>query len=302
MYTMSIVVAVLVIILFAIVYIVLFFQLFNAQSKVIPNGLDDKKIIYDMIKDYECFKKKGLDLKTGLKKRTQHEKLLDKIYMAIAIIVLLASASVMTFALVTKGNGNLIYFGDTTYLVIETNSMSDKSSVNTYLDDNDLDNQFSAGTMIGITKQETYKLYDIAAFWHEGQVIVHRIIDVRANQDGDNVYTFRGDANPASMSWEVGITDENIIGAYNGFNSLPLGAWILYFQNGIGVLSVVVAIIVISFYFYFYRKIEIMNEKRYKALMPNIEYYVRNKDKYEPLPLRTRFKEFMQRKTRDEDK
>ena len=142
MYTMSIVVAVIVIILFAIVYIVLFFQLFNAQSKVIPNGLDDKKIIYDMIKDYECFKKKGLDLKTGLKKRTQHEKFLDKIYMAITILILLASASVMTFALVTKGNGNLIYFGDTTYLVIETDSMSDKSNVNTYLDDYDLDNQF----------------------------------------------------------------------------------------------------------------------------------------------------------------
>lgn len=146
------------------------------------------------------------------------------------------------FGVVTafKINGDSFYFGNVSYLVIQTGSMETANSKNEYLAKNGLDNQIPQFSLIGIEQinQEDIKLYDVLAYKNaSNEIIVHRVININV-KDGTTYYTFRGDSNSISDISETALTFDKIQGRYNGFNNFGLGVATTYFKSSAGLVAV----------------------------------------------------------------
>lgn len=139
-----------------------------------------------------------------------------------------------------KINGDTFFFGDVSYLVIQTGSMETANSKNEYLSKNGLDNQIPQFSLIGIEKvnEEDIKLYDVLAYKNSSnETIVHRLININ-EKDGTTYYTFRGDSNSVSDISETALTFDKIEGRYNGFNSFGLGVTVTYLKSSAGIVAV----------------------------------------------------------------
>ncbi len=120
-----------------------------------------------------------------------------------------------------------------------TGSMEEAYEGNTYLKDKGLENQITQYSMIGVEKvnPEEVALYDVLAFKNtKGETIVHRLIRIDSTEDGYR-YTFRGDANSGSASYETALKFDSILGRYNGFQNYGLGVAITYFKSTAGIIA-----------------------------------------------------------------
>ncbi len=161
-----------------------------------------------------------------------------------------------------KINGDSFYFGNVSYLVIQTGSMETANSKNEYLAKNGLDNQIPQFSLIGIEQinQEDIKLYDVLAYKNSAnQIIVHRLININV-KDGVTYYTFRGDSNSISDISETALTFDKIQGRYNGFNNFGLGVAVTYFKSSAGLVAIASA----SFFLFSFDISEDSIDKEYR--------------------------------------
>lgn len=80
---------------------------------------------------------------------------------------------------------------------------------------------------------EKMKIGDIIAFYDDKTVVSHRIIDIRAAEDGKCVFYTKGDAN--NVAEETPVTVDNFIGKVGG--RIPrVGAFILFLQRPLGLI------------------------------------------------------------------
>lgn len=128
------------------------------------------------------------------------------------------------------------YFNVSTYkvLVVATNSMSFKNESNTYLYDDNLNNQFVANDIVFVKKVKNIselQVYDIISYLNEDNVnIIHRIIAI----NGEEIIT-RGDANNVS---DEPISFNQVVGVYTNFKIPKLGLVIFFLQSYYGYLCV----------------------------------------------------------------
>ena len=85
------------------------------------------------------------------------------------------------------------------------------------------------------------EIYDILAFKVNDVTYVHRVVDIIFD-NGDIYFTLKGDANPTSLLIETKVKEEQIIGIYNGNNSLFMGIAITYLQSEIGLIALFMSI------------------------------------------------------------
>ena len=79
----------------------------------------------------------------------------------------------------------------------------------------------------------------------DDKIIVHRVYSI-GEKDGHKLFTFRGDANPASMSGEINVTSDRIVGVFDGYQNQVLGSIVIYIQSGTGLISVFAIAIMIE--------------------------------------------------------
>lgn len=241
------------IILFAITYFILFKMAFKSKIKLIQYGDSDDEILKSLTKEYKKYNKKE-------RKKSFLDTIKDKnkhsILYTITLNVVIGLFSILCIGLIVIGlyfrlNNQQVFINDTTLLVVETGSMSVKEEHNTYLTENNLNNQIKARSLINIKKTNDYQIYDICAFNTKDGVVVHRIIDIK-EENGKKLYTFRGDANRYSINFEIGVAESDIIGEFNGLASPLLGTTILFMQSGIGMISILVSLIIYALYTIYY--------------------------------------------------
>ncbi|MFA6624593.1 MAG: hypothetical protein WCS80_02370, partial [Bacilli bacterium] len=170
--------------------------------------------------------------------------------------------------------GEQVYIGDSTFMVIQSGSMSEKNKANTWLYDGSIDEtrlnyQIQTYDLISISKiaaPEDIKKYDVVAYKAaDGSIICHRVIAVNVI-DGNYYYQFRGDANNASSDYETlganptstlhsGLSFDLMVGKYTGFHNLPLGLMIEYFRSDIGLICLASGLIAVGFFYYFDDKV-----------------------------------------------
>ena len=269
--TLVLIVSAISLVCFAIVYICIFsFYYFN-RKKCIENKLEDNEVIKILDKDVEKYdkkKNKKLSFVDTYYKRKKRKKVGNIISNSIVGIFLVALIGFFVWATVMKSNDQTTYFGDKTYLVIQTSSMASINENNKYLKDR-MNTRISQYAFIGIDKfksEDQIKVYDIVAFRMDDKIIVHRVYSI-GEKDGHKLFTFRGDANPASMSGEINVTSDRIVGIFDGYQNQVLGSIVIYIQSGTGLISVFAIAIVLMVYIFYYDRIDLRLTERYEALM-----------------------------------
>lgn len=277
--TLVLIVSAISLVCFAIVYICIFsFYYFN-RKKCIENKLEDNEVIKILDKDVEKYdkkKNKKLSFIDTYYKRKKRKKVGNIISNSIVGIFLVALIGFFVWATVMKSNDQTTYFGDKTYLVVQTSSMASVNDNNKYLKDGSIDSKdrmnarISQYAFIGIDKfksEDQIKVYDIVAFRMDDKIIVHRVYSIGEEKDGHKLFTFRGDANPASMSGEINVTSDRIVGVFDGYQNQILGSIVIYIQSGTGLISVFAIAIVLMVYIFYYDRIDLRLTERYEALM-----------------------------------
>lgn len=278
--TLVLIVSAISLVCFAIVYICIFsFYYFN-RKKCIENKLEDNEVIKILDKDIEKYdkkKNKKLSFIDTYYKRKKRKKVGNIISNSIVGIFLVALIGFFVWATVMKSNDQITYFGDKTYLVVQTSSMASINDNNKYLKDGSIDSKDKMNTrisqyaFIGIDKfksEDQIKVYDIVAFRMDDKIIVHRVYSISIGEkDGHKLFTFRGDANPASMSGEINVTSDRIVGVFDGYQNQVLGSIVIYIQSGTGLISVFAIAIVLMVYIFYYDRIDLRLTERYEALM-----------------------------------
>lgn len=283
---MANVVGFIVVIFVAAAFITLAIFYWNAQKKLIQNGLEDGAIRAEVEKELSTLRKHchtRTEAEHYLVKKKKQGVILRVVMWSGVGLLLVAVLLLLIFSRTTSGGGH-VWLGKKTYLTIQTESMSTANKVNTYLFD-------EAGIAYGrdriprhalISLSRDQKLIDglqpgdVAAFVmtdEDGReiTVVHRLVGVEQDEEGRLRYTFRGDANPASMAGEYQITKDRIIGVYatpdwQGTQNLPMGYFVTYLRSATGIAMTTVAMLLMLVFLLLSDRMDAVYREKYAAM------------------------------------
>ena len=262
----ALIVTIVCLVCFSIVFTILFRHYFYSNMEKINNGEEDIEIIEYAIEEEK-------------KKAKKTRKVVRIITKTISYIVLSIVLVFFGVALYSKFSHNPIFFGDSSLVVIATGSMSEKNPLNEYLYDNNLNNQFDAYDVIGISKyqsQEDIKLYDVIAYHNDDQdIIVHSIVEIDELDNGEIVYITQGDANEdndAYSQYGSYLTYDRIIGHYNETRIPGVGIFVIFLQSSAGIITIVAIAYCLFMFDYYNSKYERLIVERTNKLVELLDY------------------------------
>lgn len=244
-------------ILFAIVFTIAYRSFTRSYIKDIKALKEDQNILEDLIKyNHPSYKKRRKIIKA----------IKNVIFYGLIIILV----PFFMISLVSRIRGNVLMFGGKGYLVVASGSMSKRN--NSYIEENNLNNQFDTGDIIQIKKlssTDELKLYDVISFRNDkGINIIHRIIKI--NDDG--TYITRGDSNLGSDTYHP--TRNDVYGVYTSTKIPKLGYLIMFFKSNFGIMTMVAVVYCIFMIDYFNKK----SGERYNKRYDEIEKLVNSKN------------------------
>ena len=290
---LALIVVITVVILFAFAFIALTYFYYGAKKKNIINHLDDKELKEEIAIEYRNFKKskhKNEDYELYLKKKRKRQNILLKIYDVVFISVYSLIFIFVISSVSVRASGKDVFINDTAFLVIQSNSMKEANSYNTYLFDENgnkkFNDNFEKNTLITINKNKRYideiKLYDIICFKGDNENkknvnIIHRVVKIDYDENNSPLFTLKGDANYLSLVSEQKIGRDKIVGVfsttnYKGFMSLEFGFLINYVGSTLGILIIGVSIILLIIYLVMFDKTLKLSEIRKNDLIKEKSY------------------------------
>ena len=209
----------------------IFFKWYIQISKdEIKNGERDIQYISNLI--YE--KQEKIIRRKKIKKR------LKKLAYILFLIILIP---LFTISVISKLQNNVVYIGGKGMMVVASGSMSYKLEANTYLDSENLNNQFNKFDIIilqEVTPTTELKVYDVIAYRNdEGTNIIHRIVEIISDK-GEIKYKTRGDA--VGPMDEYHPTRDDVLGIYTSTKIDKVGILILFLQSTSGIITLVALI------------------------------------------------------------
>ena len=240
-------------------------------------GTYSKSTIHEIkigIKDVEIIGEVIYERKEKVIKRKKRNKLIRNIlFYAVLVIVV----PIFIFSIINRITNNSIMIGNRGIIVVASGSMSEQHKANTYLINNNLNNQFNTYDIIIIEKVENpseLNVYDVIAFENdEGINVIHRIRDKKYGPDGVH-YITRGDSNNKDDSFQPMF--ENVIGKYTNKKISGIGVFIMFFQSYSGIITVLSIVYCMIMIDRMSNKINKVQEARIKFLEEIIDYSEEN--------------------------
>ena len=237
-----------------IVFIILTFVLFSLVTALVKSfslNIKSGAVDNELREEYEYILKKTNN------KKFNSKNILNKIlsWLLVAIMILFIS-----YFLATKNQK----VGPIPVLkTVESPSMATKHKDNTYLNENNLNNQISTNDLIILYEMpdiNDIQLYDIVAYKSEkGYIILHRIIEIK-EENGEKVFKFRGDANNASDSGYVKY--DQMLGIYKDKHIPIVGNFVKFLRSPAGLMCILLIILVVLIYPSVNKKILILKRER----------------------------------------
>lgn len=262
---LSLVITALALISFSAVFTVLFKHYYQSLTEKVLEGKEDIDLIDSAI--YES--------KQKAKKRTKVMRIVHKVFGYTVLAVLIAGIGVGIYG---RATGNAMPLGDTTAIVVASGSMSQKNEANTYLVENNLNNQFNTYDIIEIKKynsQDDVKQYDVVAFKNaDGTVIIHRIVSLNV-VEGETCYLTRGDSNNASdngTQYSTFLHYSDIVGYYTGNRVQTIGIAIIFLQSNSGIITILAVLYALLMQDYLRGKYEKVANERTNMLVELLDY------------------------------
>lgn len=199
--------------------------------KLIKLGAEDEKIIEEEKK----------------KKNIRVSKIID---YTITVILSLIFVFFFSSSLFINCTENTYFENVPTYKVVKTDSMSKKNEKNTYLVENNLNDQIQSFDLIAtykIPEEKDLKLYDVVLYEVDDVILVHRIVGIEEpNKEHPNerYFLLQGDAIERPDRFPVRY--EQMKGIYRGERVPFVGSFVLFMQSPAGwicMLLVAVAVV-----------------------------------------------------------
>lgn len=210
------------------------------------------------------------------KRKSKKWRVVSNVFFAIFYVLLLI---LLGFSIAFKVTNQQLYFGNSGLVAIYTGSMESVNDENEYIKEQGLEgaeNRIMQYSLIGVDKvtspdqMELYKIYGYRT--PEGNLVVHRLIRIYTNPETNvTYYTFRGDANSDSLSFELVLTFDDIECVYNGFQNFGLGVTTIYLQSNIGLIAILAAFLFLITYQSTEHFIEVAYDKRTQEIAKKID-------------------------------
>lgn len=211
---------------FAAIITILFTSFVNSNVREIMSGKRDIELIDGVL--YEQQEK--------VKRRRKRNRIIKKALIGVAFVVIVP---IFVISLVTKISGDTLFVSEQGLMVVASGSMSEKHKDNTYLVENNLDNQFQTYDIIileTVENEDDLKLYDVIAFRNsKGVNIIHRIVRIE-NVNGVTTFYTQGDAVAKEDGFEPKF--DQVIGKYTNKKIDGVGIFIIFLQSPSGIITI----------------------------------------------------------------
>lgn len=239
---------------------ILIYQIYKLSKRAIEGGLDDEEIIKEKQKQ----------------KNKKNSKLLQIIGKVISYVITFVVGAVFIFSMAVRVMEDMTPNGMSTMQVVVSNSMSFKHEKNTYLEENNLDDQFYRFDLVTIHKlpdEFDLELYDIVVYkYNEDISLIHRIIAIEEPNEKHpehRHFLLKGDANENNDKFPV--LYEQMEGIYKGDRIANVGSFILFLQSPAGWICIIFIIFMVFFIPIVEKKLSLIRDKRYYLLFPEEE-------------------------------
>lgn len=282
-----------VVILFAIVFIAISALYFSAKKKLYLAKIEDPNVQKDVDKDYETILKKKREDETPVayfRRKQKQNDVWGKVWNVVLIVVYLAVIGFVSYQAVVKVQGKQTFINHEASLVIQTDSMATVDKTNEadlkahgVWDEKNRIHEYAYITISNDPNvMANIQPYDVVAFRMRSilrdagddsqMTVVHRVIRIKTGSDGKRLFTFRGDANPGSMTDETDVTEDRLVGVYSsslyhGSYNLGWGYFVVYIQSTVGIITLVVAFLLLVIYSVTFDRLANAYDSRYQALL-----------------------------------
>lgn len=211
-----------------------------------------------------------------IKKQREKEKksavfsVLEKI---ISITLLVIAITVFFFSLDVKINEKKPVERNVVK-VVKSPSMSIKDKFNKYLVENDLNDQIQMFDLIRVSplpKESELKLYDIVVYEVDGQMVIHRIVDIKEPDEkhSERQFLLRGDANRYSDKFPV--LYSQMRGIYTGKKVPYIGSFVIFMNSPAGWLCVLLVVVVCVAYPFIDKKLKKEIDLRFAVIQAQLQ-------------------------------
>ncbi|MBQ2819902.1 MAG: hypothetical protein IJF14_05950 [Clostridia bacterium] len=198
--------------------------------RLIQAGAEDSNIIEEERKKQEQKNKKHIGLCHG-------------IGCAFSILICIAFVAVFGISIYNQATENRFYEDVPTYRVVLSGSMAKAHENNTYLKENNITDRlqvFDLAAFYKVTSPEELKLYDIIVYEIKGEMICHRIVDIRINESGYE-FILQGDAVKAPDKSPVHF--DQIRAVYRGERIPHVGSFVMFLRSPAGWLCMFLVVV-----------------------------------------------------------
>lgn len=221
------------------------------------------KLIRGGVADKDIIKQRERELK-----RTAVFRVVE---IALTVLFLTVSIMLFAFSLSVKVNEKQPV-SRSVVKVVKSASMSIKDEYNKYLAENGLNDQIQMFDLIKIAplpEENKLKLYDIVVYEVDGQMVVHRIVDINEPDASNPVRRFllRGDANRYSDKFPV--LYSQMKGIYTGEKISYIGSFVIFMNSPAGYLCVILVITACLAYPFIEKKLKKESELRLAVINGN---------------------------------
>lgn len=198
------------------------------ELRAIDHGLED----YDLRTEY----------RDGNKKKPFYKSVSG----IISLIFVLLISVFFAFSVYVGTTGNEVQLDVAVPRVVMSDSMSEKRPSNTYLEENNLNDQFGTFDLIftrSLPGEYELELYDIVVYEYEDYLIIHRIIGIEEPNEKHpdcRYFLLRGDA--MKFSDEFPVTYDQMRAIYKGERMPFVGSFVAFMQSPAGYLCIILII------------------------------------------------------------
>lgn len=199
------------------------------EIRAIENGLVDKRIASEYMK--------------GMNKKS----FFSGVYQKVILVVVIIAVAFLGWTLYVKLQTPKVEGDMAVPRVVLSDSMSYKRSSNTYLEENDLNDQFDTFDLIfthELPGEFELELYDVVVYEIEGEMVIHRIIGIEEPNEKHpehRLFQLRGDA--VKYSDEFAVEYSQMMSIYKGEKIPFVGSIIHFMQSPAGYLCILLLVV-----------------------------------------------------------
>ena len=209
-----------------IVFTYLIYEIIKLTVKVIRHGVDDENIVSEYHKE-----------KTTVKKKT---------FSVIFSFVLCGLLMVFFIFSLWLHFSEDVFTNNSSLKVVASSSMSQQHKKNTYLFENNLDNQLNTFDLIvtrPVPDEFELELYDIVVYQYEDIFVIHRIVGIEEpNSEHPDHRLFKTQGDAISSPDREPVTYEQIKAVYENEKVPFVGSFVFFMKSPAGWLCVLLVL------------------------------------------------------------